>query len=288
MLYRRYSPPPPLSSHIHCLWYSEGMQGAHPRERLLPNGESGIVIDLREQPIRIYDCDNPASFETHPPAVFCGARSDCFVIETSRQERVIGIQFKAGGAFPFLGMPASELANASHSLENIWGSEAALLREELLATSHVESMFVVLENALLERYRKMIGSSAFCWNSKSIRNSDGVLHPAVSFALRSLSSSHSIAIADLAERVGLSSRRFIEIFRIQTGLSPKAFQRVRRFQHVLCKLRHRSHHPLTELALDCGYYDQSHFIHDFRRFSGTTPSDYLKIATPHLNHLPIE
>jgi AraC-like DNA-binding protein len=86
----------------------------------------------------------------------------------------------------------------------------------------------------------------------------------------------------------MSSHHLKELFREQTGLAPKAFQRVRRFQHVLQALRRNSEEQGAALAAKCGYYDQAHFIHDFKHFSGMTPSEYLTVATPHLNHIPLK
>jgi AraC-like DNA-binding protein len=271
MFYRRYTPLPPLSAFVDCMWYSEGFEGTHQRERLLPNGESGIVFDLREEPVRVFDSQDSARFETFAPAVFCGARTGCFVIETSQQERVIGIQFRPGGAFPFLAMPASEVSNATYSLDDIWPGEAARVRDALMNACDVRAMFSVLERALLSR---LVNSSP--------------LHPAIAFAIGCLARPGASArVRDVADRVGLSSRRFMELFREQTGLAPKSFQRVRRFQRVLRTLHADSAENWAAIAYRCGYYDQAHFIHDFRMFSGLTPGEYVAVATPHLNHVPL-
>ena len=273
MFYRRYTPPPPLAALVNCIWYSEGFEGTHERERLLPNGESGIVFDLREEPVRIYSPDTPDSFESFAPAIFCGARTDCFLIDTCQQERVIGIQFRPGGAFAFLGMPASEVANATYSLEDIWPGRALSIRQALMDAPGVDAMFAILEWALSAR---LCGSRS--------------LHPAVAFAVSKLSKpAENLRVRDVTDCIGLSSRRFIELFREQTGLTPKAFQRVRRFQQVLQTLhkRPRADVDLTAVAYRCGYYDQPHFIHDFRLFSGMTPGEYVTVATPHLNHVPL-
>ncbi len=279
MIYCRQIPAPPLDALVSCLWYSEGLQGAHAQERLLPNGESGIVFDLRDQPVHIYDAADPRCSTTYPPAIFCGARSDCFIIDTSRQERVIGIQFHPGGALPFLDMPASEVANNTYSLDDLWPGHAALLREEMLmASAHapraeagVAAMFRILERSLLSRLK-----------------SGRPLLPEIRFAARQLSRpGTAVRIQHLAEQTGFSGRRFMEVFREQTGLAPKTFQRVRRFQHVLRKLHRGSDQVWAALAADCGYFDQAHFIHDFRSFAGMTPSEYALAATPHLNHVPL-
>ena len=84
-------------------------------------------------------------------------------------------------------------------------------------------------------------------------------------------------IAQLVRRVGLSPRRLIELFTNQAGMTPKRFCRVRRFHHALDRLHaspSRTLH-LADLALACGYYDQAHFIRDFKEYSGLTPGEYL-------------
>lgn len=269
MFYRRYNPAAPLAGLVACLWYSEGFEGAHKQERLLPNGESGIVFDLREAPIQIYSADNVAISSTFEPAVFCGARTDCFVIDTSAQQRVAGIQFEPGGAFPFLGIPANEVARATYSLEDVWPRDARRMRERLLAARNVQEIFAVLEQELAAR----------------LLQQQRALHDGVIVAARQLT--RGVRVRDVAERIGLSSRRLNDLFEIQTGLAPKAFQRVRRFQRALLKLHKGWEEEWTSLALDCGYYDQAHFIHDFREFSGMTPGEYTAVATPHLNHVPL-
>lgn len=274
MQYHRYTPPPPLAAFVDCLWYSEGLQGTHERERLLPNGESGIVFDLREgfrrRPMPVID--EPCDPGTYFDAVFCGARTDSFLLDTSEQERVIGIQFRPGGAYPFLGMPASEAANATYSLADLWPRETPLIREALLEAPTVDAKFAVLEAALLARFLP-----------------ESISHPAVAFAVSRLGRRlQNIRVGYVADHAGLSSRRLVDLFREQTGLTPKAFHRVRRFQHVLQALRARSIENWAALAVDTGYFDQAHFIHDFRRFSGMTPGEYMQLATPHLNHVPLK
>jgi AraC-like DNA-binding protein len=94
-------------------------------------------------------------------------------------------------------------------------------------------------------------------------------------------------VSAVTDYIGISTRRFIQLFHQQVGLTPKAFCRVRRFQRVLRSVHGRREVDWAQVALDCGYYDQPHFIHDFQAFSGFTPSAYLALATTHLNHVPL-
>jgi len=237
----------------------------------MPNGEATIVFNLRDSPIRIYHSDDVSRFDTYGHSVVSGARSNYFVIDTAEQERVIGIQFNPGGAFPFFRAPADEMENASIALEDLWRARSGELRERMLAAPSIPAMFCILEQDLLAQLARPLD-----W------------HPAVAYALHHVCRApHIGTVAALTEKIGLSPRRFIEVFRQQVGLTPKAFCRVRRFQQVLNTVHGARQVEWTRVALDCGYYDQAHFIHDFQSFSGITPSVYLAAATPHLNHVPM-
>jgi AraC-like DNA-binding protein len=272
MLYRLYSPPPPLGLFVELLWLYEGLRPAHPRERLLPTGTVEIVVDLREDRILTYgrrDVGHPYALSG---AVVCGAHSEFFVIDTASQAAVMGVHFRPGGAAPFLKVPGGELHNQHVDLSQFWGRQrVGELRERLLAAPTPEGKLCVLERALLETAR-----------------GEFARHPAVAYALGAF---HQVpggrTVRDVTERTGLSARRFIDLFEKEVGLTPKLFCRVQRFQRVLRAIQSGGPVDWVDLALTCGYYDQAHFIHDFRAFSGINPSTYLAAQTPHLNHVPL-
>lgn len=80
-------------------------------------------------------------------------------------------------------------------------------------------------------------------------------------------------IKTLADRHFLSLRQFERKFKHFSGFSPKLFSRIIRFQSAIKRYDNKKM-PLTEIAYDCGYYDQSHFMHDFKEFSGYHPMQY--------------
>jgi AraC-like DNA-binding protein len=270
--YRRHYPSAPLSSFVSCLWYWAGAPTTHSKERILPTGDASIIFNLRDEPIRVYEGQAAARFESYGQAVVSGARSTCFGIDAAQQECVVGVQFRAGGAFPFFRFPMSELEERSVNLADVWGASAAEIRERLLAARDPQKALLALEECL---YRQLVAPLQ--------------MHPAVQFALKRFQKSGQDArIAALADEIGLSSRRFSDVFRREVGLPPKAFLRVSRFQQAIQTAHGKRELDWAQLALACGYYDQAHFIHDFREFSGLTPSAYLALATPHLNHVPLD
>jgi AraC-like DNA-binding protein len=272
MLYRLYQPPPPLGHFVELLWLYEGFRPAHPRERLLPTGTVEIVFDLREDRILTYGQRDVGRPSTLSGSVVCGAHSEFFIIDTASQDAVMGVHFRPGGAYPFLGLPNGELHNRHLDLAEFWGRQrVSELRERVLAASEPQAKLDVLERALLEAARGRF-----------------YRYPAVNFALQAF---HCMparqTVRDIIERTGFSPRRFIDLFEKEVGLTPKLFCRVQRFQRVLRKIQHAAAIDWADLALTCGYYDQAHFIHDFRAFSGINPSTYLAAHTAHLNHVPL-
>jgi AraC-like DNA-binding protein len=265
----RYKPTGTLAAMVECLWYWEGAPGPHLQERLLPQAQAAMILNLREEPIAIYEDDRGASF--YGTVVFSGARSNCFTIDCNQQERVLGVQFLPGGAFPFFRMPMLELEDASFDMADLWGQEAAWMRERVLAAQTPQAMLRALEQCLLERLR-----------------APDCLHPAVVYMAGKLDICDGPGrVQAVTQQIELSQRRLAQLFHEQVGVSPKTFHRVRRFQHTLTRLRGVQQVDWAELALECGYYDQAHLSHDFRQIAGMTPSAYLAASTDHLNHVPL-
>ena len=237
----------------------------------MPTGTTELVINLRADQIRVYDRHDTSIGHTFKGAVVCGPHSEFFVIDSDEQTSVIGVHFKPGGIFPFLNLPADELHNQHVGLDDLWDPVVAdALRTQLLETATPDDKFRVLENALLARIRQP------------------ATHPAVAFALRYFHDiPHLAKMADVTAKIGFSQRTFIRRFSEEVGLTPKAFCRVRRFQRVLKLVHNARDVDWTEVALSCGYFDQAHFIHDFRAFSGINPTAYILHKTPHLNHVPM-
>jgi AraC-like DNA-binding protein len=234
----------------------------HRHERVVPSGTLELVVNLAEDEIRIHDAVHPSRVRRYSGAVVSGAFSGFFGIDTREHESILGVHFKPAGAFPFLGIPADELADKHVDLETLWGSSARILRERLCTATTPTDRFRILEDALCDRLRHRVRR-----------------HPIVPYALAQLERPES-SVADVAERSNLSHRRFIEVFRAEVGMTPKLFGRVRRFERAAAFVRHAPPTDWAELALSCGYYDQSHMIGDFVAFSGFTPLEFLRQASP--------
>ena len=135
MIARVHRPAPPLNQFVDCMWLFERQSVVHTRERALPAGTVELVINLSEDPIRIFRDDTDFVGQRITNAVVCGVHSKYFVLDTSRPGLAIGVHFRPGGAAAFLGAPAQQFADAHIELEDVWGSGALRLRERLLAAA---------------------------------------------------------------------------------------------------------------------------------------------------------
>jgi AraC-like DNA-binding protein len=112
------------------------------------------------------------------------------------------------------------------------------------------------------------------------------VHPAIAFSLAAFNRvPMATSIGAVTDKIGMSAKRFIERFKAQVGVSPKQYCRIRRFQRAILRAHRGDTVPWPEVAMDCGYYDQAHFIHDFRSFSGLTPTGYQAGRTAFQNHV---
>jgi AraC-like DNA-binding protein len=270
MEYRIRRPRASLAGFVDVLWYYEGPARPHKMERLLPDGSMELVVNLADDEVRVYDRRDQSRYERLSGGVLIGPHSDFFVIDTAEQQRVLGVHFRPGGAFPFLSLPAEELHGLHVSLAEVWSGFATEFRERLLAAPDTETRFDLLESALLHRLARPLAH-----------------HPAVGFALREFHRPDNGAVAAVREQTGLSERRFIELFRQQVGLPPKLYCRVRRFQRAIRRVAHERAIDWADVAISSGYFDQAHLIHDFRAISGLSPGEYAALRTEHLNHVPI-
>ena len=271
MLQHTRVPAPPLSDHVALLWLYDGWAPAHERERALPDGSVELVVNLAEDETRLYEDEDLATVRRFGGSVVCGPHSKYFVIDTAEQVSVAGVHFKPGGAYPFLGPPADEVTDTHVSLEDLWGRAARDLRDRLLEAPAPDAKLDVLEVELLARLA-----------DRRRR------HPAVGYALSQFRRGPQVArVSQVSGAIGLSQRRFIQVFRQEVGLTPKLFCRVRRFQRVLRRIYRSEDLEWTDVALACGYFDQAHFIHDFRAFSGINPTAYRTAGGRHRNHVPI-
>jgi AraC-like DNA-binding protein len=269
--YVRYSPGPPLNAFVEYLW-SLSDTPSHAKELIMPSGTLELVVNLKEDQIRVYGTTDTAIPDRYAGAVVSGAFDRSFVIDTQEHASVVGVHFRPGGAAPFLPAPADQLASAHVSLAELWCSgEVMLLRARLCDARTDRARFQLLEQALLGRMRRPSARQSL------VRSALGQMQPTLK------------SVHDVVSELGISHRRFIEIFAQEVGLTPKLYLRVQRFQRVLAMTARSPAPQWPRLAQLCGYFDQAHLIRDFHAFAGLTPTQYVRQRSEHVkdHHVPL-
>ena len=270
MLFTQRRPAPPLDRWIECLWLCRSDPRPRALERVLPSGGSQLILNLAEDETRVYrGARHEMHCERSPGSVLTGMRTRFQIIDTDEQAYVAGVVFRAGGTVPFVASPAHELSDADVPLEFLWGrSSVHSVRDQLLSAEGPEAALDTLEATLRQ-----------VWREKAA-------HQAVQYALSSFRSSPSVArVREVTDAIAMSPKRFIERFKADVGVTPKRYCRLLRFQRVVTRAHQRGPTDWAGLALDCGYFDQAHLIHEFREFSGLTPTAYEAQRTTFQNHV---
>src|SRR5262245_13039367 len=267
--FRHRVPGPPLGAWVDLIWLYRADPRPHTLERILPTGAAQLIVNLKEDQTRLYEAERPHRCTAAAGSVLSGAHTRYQIIDTSEQEYVAGVVFKPGGTVPFFAVPAHEVIDADVPLESLWGRRrTGVLRERLLEGATLDLKLDALEDEL----HQMCTPRA--------------LHPAVSFALTAF---HRVpattTITAVSDAIGLSAKRFIERFRSDVGMTPKRYCRIRRFQRAVTLASRGVDVDWVGVALDCGYFDQAHFIHEFRAFAGLTPTAYQAARTAFQNHV---
>lgn len=272
MLYLQHTPAPPLGRFVRMLWCARARQSNHRRERILPSGLTQIVVNLAHD--YLLDCPEGEPDRRSSPSVVVGARSTYEIVHTSDMADLMGIVFEPSGFPVFASDRADLFSNRSVDLEDVWGASMRGWRDRLRELSGPAERLLCLERLLAQTF------AARLVLPRPMR------HCAVDYALRRFAQARPVvAVRDVARSTGWSERRFSQVFREQVGLSPKMWCRLQRFQRAVKELHAGADVPWSKLALDCGYYDQSHFANEFRAFSGVDVTTYSARRTLWANHI---
>lgn len=271
MVFEIYSPGFPLNQFIESFIYYRDYNPVHAVDRFLPDGNVNIVIDLTDTPKFIYDNETLKEIQTCRRVWFSGIRNNYITIPSGRESEMFVINFHKGRAYPFVELPLSELTDCVVDGELVLPKEMIDLREMIAGASLTTEKFRVVEKFLLIKF---IGKL--------------IVNPFIDFAVNKIVHLPGrMSMEQIAGKVGYSQKHLIKLFKDHVGLSPKGFLKIIRFQKAIDEIASSKKIDWTAIAFESGYYDQAHFINDFKQFSGFTPGDYLQKQYEHLNYIPV-
>ena len=252
MLVTHLPPRPELATFIRTFIVVETREAA--TRTLLPEG--GVVLGIRYGGFaRQLDRD---ATQNLPNATLAGLRASARRMHTSANAGVVLAAFRTGGAAAFLDEPLHELFGETAPLDAFVQKSAIERTAERVAgaASHAERV-AAMEQLLLEQFRAKSFDRAMMAAVRAIDGAKG-----------------NVRIEELARALDLSRDRFEKRFRRAVGSSPKRFASLLRVKNAI--ELHRSGSSLTQAALEAGYFDQSHFIREFRLFTGASPGQFFR------------
>lgn len=258
MVYQEYPIAEPLKPFVKVIWSMESEECWAPPMRILPDSCVELVIHFN-QPYKTTYSNNTSEIQ---PQSFVVAQMKNFIeIEPNGKIGMISIRFSAQGAYHFFGMPMKEIANGIVDLKLIWNNLAKEIEERIVESTNTEQRIQKIQHYLLAQLHK-----------------NGKADLTVDYCLNLIySSKGQIRVEDLSFKTGISNRQLVRKFNMSIGLSPKEFTRIIKFIGSLDYIKSNRETNLAEAANHCGYYDQAHFIHDFKEYAGLTPTQFLTL-----------
>ncbi|MBK8782562.1 MAG: AraC family transcriptional regulator [Anaerolineales bacterium] len=275
MIFQIYQPAFPLGKFIDSFIYFEGFSPAHSLDRFLPDGNTELIIDLAEIPQHIHDNHTLEIIQSCRQAWVSGVRTRPITIPSGKDSRKLVVAFKKGAAHPFYPFPMSELADSVVMADLVFGSSILDLREKLLFAKSTSEMFCLVELFLLGRAGDKLHQTTTT--------------TCIKYAVTNIINQPTLSnFQHLSDQIGYSQKHFIDLFKGQVGLSPKQYLKIMRFQKAIQEIEAGRPIQWSGLAAESGFYDQAHFINNFKNFSGYTPNEYIKRKAGTLNYVPVD
>jgi AraC-like DNA-binding protein len=253
VIYREFRPSPALQSFVDRLWWLEGGASDMLAEPIPPDGRTELIVHGGDP---FLEADPGGVWHSQARVLLAGQLTHAAAVRPSGSVRVVGARFVPYGMLPLIGVPAGALTDRVVDLEGVDARLANRLRHEVASRDDGQSMVVALDRELVRLARKAPPRET-----------------PVGFAVDLALASHGLLRVDaLASRTGAGARRLERAFQDHVGVPPKLFLRIIRFQQVLAALRTpHAGRSWGRIAAEHGFYDQSHFIRDFRCFVGVSP-----------------
>ncbi len=258
MKYETYQPHADLDSLVKCYWTLEvPPEAASEKQRIIPDGCIEMIFVLGDD-IRRYTGDD--TFIIQPRAMILGQISEPFFVEPTGAVHSFAVRFYPYGLFGFLAVPLVGLANRETPINDLFGEHAGTsLAKDIGAAADTKERIDIIEHFLLRRLAE-----------------DTVIDEVVRSTIDTLFLTNGSAQIKSILDGGPAQRRQLERkFVNQVGTSPKQLGKVIRMQTALKMLLNQEPTSLTEIAYESAYYDQAHFIKDFKEFTGLSPGAFL-------------
>lgn len=254
---REFDPAAPLREHVaNIAAYREVIPaGQEFVERVVPDGAAHLIFD----------------FGAVPSARVAGPAAQPVVLRLRGRVQGVSLTLRPGAAVAVLGVPAGEIAGREIPLDALWRGDAGALLARMIEAPDDAVRVALLQNALRRRLRG---------------GADAARRQAMHAARLIARSGGQRPLRDVADAIGVGERRLQQLFNAHVGLPPKVWRRLARLHACLRALRGNPAPRWSELAIDAGFYDQSHLVNEFQSLCGLPPRLFLERAASGFSKTP--
>lgn len=258
MNYQTYKPHKDLESIVKFYWTLEvPFDPKNQKQKIVPDGCIEMTFNFGD---KIKRFTSETDFILHPNAMLMGQRTKSFDILPSGIVDTFAICFYPIGFANFVKMPLENLVDKETPIRELFGQEVAgILKQQMIQAADTKQRINIIEDFLI----KILGEQTTISN---------IVKSTVNILLKTNGTTpiNDILIDDISKR-----RQLERHFKKQIGISPKQLSKAIRLQATLNLLLNKKSETLTDIAYESDYFDQNHFIKDFKDLVGLTPKEYL-------------
>ena len=257
MTYTEIRPGKELGEYVKCYYLYESETDIPYTDKAFATGCVEIMFNLGGGK---WQTEIDGGFITTPSIELWGQIIQPLTFKSLGKNTMFGIRFFPHTVSLFLRENVQQFNSRVSNLNDVMDNSVAALHGKLLETATLTRRVEVVESFLLQRL------------SLSGKQQERV--QLIGEIIKELKQEDFFDnIENVASRYGITSRYLQKLFLQYTGLTPKLFSKINRFQNSLL-LVSKQDESLTSIAYECGYFDQSHFIREFKSFTGLTPSEF--------------
>ena len=252
----------PIQPFIESIFHLEDFIPDHSKERVIPTGHVFLIFELDGFTRHVYDNLTLETIQTHTHVWLSGMHSDYITISAHPHSEMIVIQFRPYGCYPFIDAPLSTLNDQVIQASQIFGDSILDLQTKLSTLKDAPSKLGLVSSWLSDKF-----------------DNHRIPPPELIQIVHDIQQSSELNLSSITDSYPYTTKHLIDQFKRYVGLTPKSFHRIFRFNEILQQIKSNTSLSWSDIAYTCGYADQSHFIKEFKRFSGFIPSEFI-----HLEH----
>lgn len=256
MDYQTYEPSEDLAILIKCYWTLESpKENITERQTIVPDGCMEMIFhygDFYKQYTENGNCI------IQPKCFVIGQLTRPLKIEPTGETGIFSVRFRPNGFLPFATMPIKEMENTAVPLGKLFGIAGEQIEQNILNAHSILDRIKLIESFLLDLLTDTLT----------------IDHIVKSTVETILSANGQLSIDEVSKQININRRQLERKFSLAIGLSPKKLSKTIRLQATLKMLLNKQFTSLTALAFESEYYDQAHFIKDFKELTGLTPKEF--------------